>query len=40
MQPDYDSIKERIEELPVSEEVKNDLCEGIEECKAFSVYSI
>ena len=27
----------RIEELPISDEMKSDLCEGIDTCREFSV---
>jgi len=37
MKPDYESMRMRIEELPVADEVKADLCEGIDTCKEFSV---
>ena len=36
-QPSYDSIKERIEALPVSDEMKTDLLEGVDTCRDFSV---
>lgn len=37
MQPDYESMRMRIEELPICEEMKSDLCEGIDTCREFSV---
>lgn len=36
MQPDYDSIKGRIQECPMDSAVKADLLEGVDTCKDFS----
>ena len=37
MQPNYESIRGRIHQLPVAASLKDDLLEGIEMCKEFSV---
>lgn len=37
MKPDYESICRRVEKLPVADEVKIDLCFGVDSCKKFSV---
>lgn len=37
MQPQYDNIRKRIDDLPVNAELKTDLIESVEVCQQFSV---
>lgn len=37
MQPNYSNIRKRIDNLPVTAELKADLIDGIETCQQFTV---
>lgn len=37
MEPDYENMNDRIMRLPIAEELKQDMVDGISYCKKFSV---
>ncbi|XP_050433281.1 uncharacterized protein LOC126841074 [Adelges cooleyi] len=37
MEPDYENMNERVRRLPIAEELKQDMIDGIEYCKQFSL---
>lgn len=40
MQPNFEAIRERIDKMPLTSELKTDFFEGIETCKEFSVRNV
>ncbi len=40
MQPNFEAIRERIDKMPLTSELKTDFFEGIETCKEFSVRDV
>lgn len=40
MEPDYENMNDRIMRLPIAEELKQDMVDGITYCKKFSVSSL
>lgn len=39
MEPNFEKIADRINRLPVAEELKKDMLDGVQFCKQFSVRS-
>lgn len=37
MEPDYENMNDRVMRLPIAEELKQDMVDGITYCKKFSV---
>jgi hypothetical protein len=37
LEPNFEKIAERINRLPVTEELKKDMIDGVQFCKQFSV---
>ena len=37
MQPNFEAIRKRIDNMPLSSDLKSDLFDGIETCQQFSV---
>lgn len=40
MEPDYENMNDRVMRLPISEELKQDMVDGINYCKKFSVSAL
>lgn len=40
MEPDYERIVRRIKKLPVADDLKTEIIDGVDYCKQFSVSKI